>query len=429
MKIDRTKEDYNMDRGKIQAYLDEEFVEPIRDPLWKNIYLSRGLKEVIHSLPFQQLSAIRQLGPTYLVYPGATHTRLNHSLGVLHIGRRILYRLLLYEDCPPLSLEGVRAFLGACLLHDLGHYPYAHSLKELPLKDHEVLTSEIIQDEPLRSILSKKAGSDPETVASIVDTAMETSNREVHFFRNILSGVLDPDKLDYLNRDAYFCGVPYGIQDTDFVITKMRPHRKGLSLAAQGIPAVENILFSKYLMFRTVYWHRVVRSAAAMIKKAIYFGLKEGRISPEELYGLTDLTFTKRFGGKRFPYHRLIQGAADRRLFKSAWEIPFDPSRPEQETLLSLESRFAKESAIAGMLRDRGIEARPEEIIIDIPEGINFEIALPIITEEGEFPFSGFPSVFTPPVVERFTKNLRKLRLFTAPHLAGKLPPPEDILG
>ena len=418
-----------MARKKVHAYLKEEFLEPIRDPLWSNIYLSRGFKEVIGTLPFQQLNAIRQLGPTYHVYPGATHTRFNHSLGVFHIGRRIISWLLSYPDCPALDAEGVRAFLAASLLHDLGHFPYAHSLKELPLKSHEMLTGEILREEPLRSILREKAGCDPELTAAIVDTSMETSNPEVRFFRNILSGVLDPDKLDYLNRDAYFCGVPYGIQDTDFVITKMRPHREGLSLMVQGIPAVENILFSKYLMFRTVYWHRVVRIAEAMIKKAIFFGLMEGCIRPDELYGLTDLTFTRKFGEEKFPYHRLIRNVANRRLFKSVWEIPFNPSRPEQEELLSLKKRFDRESAIAQGLRSRGIEARPEEIIIDIPEEITFDISLPIITEEEEeLRFPALSTVFTSPVVKSFTKNLRKLRLFAAPHLMGKLPPPQDLL-
>lgn len=97
-----------MTRERIQAYLDREFTEPVRDPLWKNIYLSRGLKEVTHALPFQELSAIKQLGPTYHVYPGATHTRLNHSLGVCHIARRIMSRLLLSEECPDLTLGGLR---------------------------------------------------------------------------------------------------------------------------------------------------------------------------------------------------------------------------------------------------------------------------------------------------------------------------------
>lgn len=318
--------------------------------------------------------------------------------------------------------------MSACLLHDLGHFPYAHSLKELPLTDHEILTGRIVLEDPLKTILREKAGADPGAVAAIVDTTMKTSNSEVLFFRNILSGVLDPDKLDYLNRDAYFCGVPYGIQDTDFVITKMRPHKNGLALMAQGLPAVENILFSKYLMYRTVYWHKVVRIATAMIKKAIFFGLREESIRPEELYGLTDQAFTQRFGREDFPYHRLIRGVAERRLYKSIYETDFDPSRPEQAELLTLERRFSKEASIAETLRARGIEVRPEEIIIDIPEGISFEISLPIITEEGELPFSGSSSVFTPPVVKSFTQNLRKLRLFTAPHLVEKLPPPQELL-
>jgi HD superfamily phosphohydrolase len=416
-------------RERVQTYLDRDFTEPIRDPLWNNIYLSPGLKKITHAGPFQELSAIRQLGPTYHVYPGATHTRLNHSLGVCHVARRMLGSLIRYPECPDLSLEGVKAFLSACLLHDLGHFPYAHSLKELPLKDHEILTGEIVLSEPLRTILKDEVKTDPLAVAAIVDTTMETADAEVLFFRNILSGVLDPDKMDYLNRDAYFCGVPYGIQDTEFVITKIRPHRNGLALTEQGLPAVENILFSKYLMYRTVYWHKVVRIATAMIKKAIFFGLQDVCIRPDDLYGLTDQAFSNRFGREEFPYHRLIRGVTERRLYKSVWEEHFDIDFPAHAALLDLSSRFNRETEIAERLRSRGIEVLPEEIIIDIPENISFEISLPILTETGEKPFSGSSSVFTPPVVRSFTGSLRKLRLFVAPHLVERLPHPQEILG
>ncbi len=414
-------------RERVQTYLDRDFTEPIRDPLWNNIYLSPGLKKITHAGPFQELSAIRQLGPTYHVYPGATHTRLNHSLGVCHVARRMLGNLIRYPECPDLTLEGVKAFLSACLLHDLGHFPYAHSLKELPLKDHEILTGEIVLSEPLRTILKEEVKTDSAAVAAIVDTSLETSDPEVLFFRNILSGVLDPDKMDYLNRDAYFCGVPYGIQDTEFVITKIRPHLNGLALTEQGLPAVENILFSKYLMYRTVYWHKVVRIATAMIKKALFFGLQDECIKPEELYGLTDQTFSARFGREEFPYHRLIRGVAERRLYKSIWEEDFNPENPGHEALLNLSARFTQEARIAELLRERGIEVRPEEIIIDIPENISFEISLPILTERGEMPFSGSSSVFTPPVVQSFTRSLRKLRLFVAPHLVSRIPRPQEL--
>jgi HD superfamily phosphohydrolase len=260
-------------RDTIIFHLDRDYRKPVRDPVWSNIYLSEELLKVIDSAPFRQLSRIKQLGPAFLVYPGATHTRLNHSLGVFHLSKRMIRTLLGFPSFGVMTLEGVKSFLCAALLHDLGHFPYTHSFKELPLKDHEVLTAEIVQSEPLASLLQNDVGVDPRRVAAIVDESMEPDgDEEVVFFRRILSGTLDPDKLDYLNRDAYFCGVPYGLQDIDFILSRLRPSAEnGIALEQTGVSAVENLLFSKYLMYRAVYWHRTVRVATAMIKKAVHF--------------------------------------------------------------------------------------------------------------------------------------------------------------
>ncbi|MBN1836116.1 MAG: HD domain-containing protein, partial [Spirochaetales bacterium] len=265
-------------RERVLQYLVREFSEPIKDPVWKNIAVSRPLLDLIELPVFQKLNGIKQLGPTYLVYPGATHTRLNHSLGVLHLARRMILHLLMNErrswtgarEEPRITLGGVKAFLCAALLHDLGHYPYAHSLKELEVASHESLTAQRIREPEVAGPISDRVGTDPELVAAIVDPQLPYGGEEdVEFYRNLLSGVLDPDKLDYLNRDAYFCGVPHGVQDVDFVFAEIRPHPRGLAVTEKGLTAVESILFSKYLMYRSVYWHKTVRIATAMIKKAV----------------------------------------------------------------------------------------------------------------------------------------------------------------
>ena len=121
-------------RQTISGHLESEYTEPIRDPVWKNIHLSEGLKRIANTQVAQKLNRIKQLGPACHDYPGATHTRLNHSFGVFHLAKTIMHAFLKYEETTFLSLEGVKAFLCAALLHDLGHFPFAHSLKELPLK-------------------------------------------------------------------------------------------------------------------------------------------------------------------------------------------------------------------------------------------------------------------------------------------------------
>ncbi|MFW5842683.1 MAG: hypothetical protein ACOCW6_02050 [Spirochaetota bacterium] len=105
-----------MTRSDLISHLDADYRRPIRDPLWKHIHLSDPLLRIIDTKPCRQLSRIKQLGPAFLVYPGATHTRLNHSFGVFHLAKRIIRVLLGFANVPMLSLEGIKAFLCASLL-------------------------------------------------------------------------------------------------------------------------------------------------------------------------------------------------------------------------------------------------------------------------------------------------------------------------
>lgn len=416
--------------NRIFSYLVHEFTEPIRDPLWQNIYLEAGFKRLISLEPFQKLGRIKQLGPAFHVYPGAVHTRLNHSLGVFHLSRKLLLSLLDQAEELPVTLEGVKAFLAAALLHDLGHFPYAHSFKELPLKDHEELTAEQVLSDPIASALKEWIGADPQMVAEIVDENLTPSDEtEVPLYRRFLSGVLDPDKLDYLNRDAYFCGVPYGIQDSEFILHKIRLHSdRGIAIESDGITAVENLLFSKYLMYRTVYWHRVVRIATAMIKQAVFLGMQAGKIIPSQLYWLDDEEFYRRFSAEDFAPLALIPQVMHRNFFKTAYETPFQETNPAHLKLTELEERFSQQERMASFFSSQVKRTiHPHEVIIDIPEPISFEIDLPIIQNGSYVPFVESGSVFSGPVIGGFTGALRKVRLYLPDDIAKQVREPEQF--
>ncbi len=413
-------------RKSLLLELTDDYSEPVRDPVWKNIYLSPGMKHLLSASHMQKLNGIKQLGPTYLVYPGATHTRFSHSLGVFHLARRIIGKLLSFSECMELEPEAVRSFLCAALLHDLGHFPYAHSLKELPLVSHETLTGRMIMEEPLRSILTDRVKADPFTTAAVIDETLPVDGREdIRFFRGILSGVLDPDKLDYLTRDAYYCGVPYGIQDTDFVLDRIRPSGEGIYLSWQGLPALENILFSKYLMYRTVYWHRTVRIATAMIKKAIVSAMGEGILKPEDLYGLEDEEFHAVYTSEKFPSFDLIRRVKARELFKAVYEVPFDQGNPLHRQLLSLEQRQRAEEHIAEQCSRPGVRT---ECIIDVPEEISFEIDIPVRDDNGEEFALGDRGPFTGPTVKSFKESLRRIRLIIPPDAASSVRDPGSLV-
>ncbi len=454
--------------GEIRAvlrHLEEDYTEPVRDPLWQHIYLSPAL-EAVTALPvFRKLDRIKQLGPSHMVYPGATHTRLSHSLGVFHLSRRIISRLVRQPGCPPLSLEGVKAFLTAALLHDLGHFPYAHSLKELPLPEHEELTGRLILQDPLAAVIRDRVGTPPEAAAAIVDLGFPLQQlprplrKEIPFFRNILSGVLDPDKLDYLNRDAYFCGVPYGIQDLEFVISQAVPHpQKGLAITEKGLSAVENILFSKFLMYKSVYWHPTVRTITAVMKKGVFTALQDGLIRPKELCGLDDRQLTDLFapdsstdtpGGAAGPVEphgpvgpgpvpadhpaaQLIQAARRPGAYRAAAEWPFDPANPQQAQLFTLEERTRREALLARRLTAyTGSPVSPGQVVLEVSPPISFEADLPLRTAEGWINFPQSATVFRRPVVRGFTENLRRIMLILPAPLAAEVqhhPHPQSLL-
>ncbi|MDA3835725.1 MAG: HD domain-containing protein [Spirochaetales bacterium] len=410
----------------IHTYLTASCTEPLRDPVWGTVLLPKTFMELILLPEFQKLSRIRQLGPTYLLYPGAVHTRLSHSIGVFAIARKILISLLQKQNRAtglPWTLTGVKSFLAAALLHDIGHFPYTHSLKDLPLESHETLAARIILErKEVFAVLEKTIGASAGMTAAIIDGDQPGEDRQTAAFRSILSGTLDPDKLDYLNRDAFFCGVPYGLQDVDFILTKLKltgDDRMGIQ--ERGIGSIEHLLFAKYLMYRNVYWHSSVRSATAMIRKALYTGLREGLIKPSDLYQLDDQQFIQKFSASKYSFCTPIDLAAANRLYPAVLTLPQSSLTSElQNRLRSQEFRYTAEERLRRALnREHNLSLNPWEVIVDIPEPISFESDVPVELEDGtvvKFPEAG--PVFTKPVIDGFTQNLSKIRLFTPRQLS-----------
>ena len=382
--------------------------QTIRDPLWKDIAIPAYLVDVIKSPSFVKLGRIKQLGVAFHLYPGAVHTRLNHSLGVMHLSHKIISSLLRRERAEGrLSLAGVRHFLAATLLHDIGHFPFTHSLKELPLKTHEQLAAELLEaDHQLQAAL-RQADLDTSLIGLIIDEDQETDDEEVLLFRSILSGALDPDKLDYLNRDAYFAGVPYGIQDVSYITDHLTLHEGRLAITEEALGSVEHLLFSKYLMYRNVYWHKATRSATAMIKRYLYENLQAGGLKEEQLYGLDDEGFFL-LGQEQRSLDLLLNRVRENRFYQPIIEEPFNEKNFLHRHALNLERRSAFEEQIEDTL---GLEAG--SVVIDIPEQVSFESDIPVIGSEGYLgAFEDIDPLFSHSQALQFTSSLRTVRLF-----------------
>lgn len=383
----------------------------VRDPVWKHIWITPELEAITRTDPFSRLYRIKQLGPAEYVYPGATHSRASHSFGVFHLAHRMLSILLETGADQWTTREGRASFLAAALLHDLGHFPFTHALKELPLLEHEELTAGIIRQNPLSTLIAASGG-DPEMTAAII-LGIGQGNAETDFFARILSGVLDPDKLDYLNRDAYFCGVPYGIQDTDFILSHIHADReRGIVLDTSAIMSVESVLFSKYLMYRSVYWHRTIRIATAMMKKFLFAALDRSVLCPEEIYPCDDEGIFTLAEKTRIPECELARSLRNRDFYSIVFSSPL--SGEAENALESLEQRSHIEERIAAYLgRATGKPVESRHVLLDIPERISFESDL-FIREE-QVSFSESSTVFSRSVVTNFVRSLRKVRIAVHP--------------
>jgi len=264
----------------------------IRDPVWNNIWIDEPALRLIDTPAFQRLRRIRQLGLAYLVYPGAVHTRFDHALGVYHLTGRALSRLEVAGEVADSPERDTTILRLAGLLHDIGHYPFSHTLEELETDlvpdDHEQAAGQFLAD--------------PEVAASLIALGSSTID-EIHELilgrsasplQGLVSGSLDLDKIEYLTRDAQFCGVPYGEIDVDRLLDSLRllrdPNsgRMEVGVAAQGVSALESLLFAKYQMFRNVYWHHAVRAASVLFQRLVRDALADGWASREHIVGTGD---------------------------------------------------------------------------------------------------------------------------------------------
>ncbi|MFA7560161.1 MAG: HD domain-containing protein [Sphaerochaeta sp.] len=382
--------------------------QTIRDPLWKDITIPSFLHDVIQSPSFVKLGRIKQLGVAFHLYPGAVHTRLNHSLGVFYLAKEMIESILRRAcDEGRFTLKGVHHFLAAVLLHDIGHFPFTHSLKELPLLSHEELATHLLDRDKILHDALIASDLDPTLIKIIIDESLPTDDPELLLYRSMLSGALDPDKLDYLNRDAYFAGVPYGVQDVSYITEHLLIFDGALAINASALGSVEHLLFSKYLMYRNVYWHRATRSATAMIKRYLYENLSDGKIQEEELYDLDDESFFL-LGSEERPLSQLIAAVRSNQLYTPVVEEAFDKEKSLHQKAVSLTHRRALEEHIettCGLGRG--------SLVIDIPEHVSFESDIPVV-KDGTYlgTFERVDPLFNRSRALEFTSSLRMVRIF-----------------
>ena len=269
----------------------------IRDPIHGFIRLNEWERDIINSPIFQRLRRIRQLGWTEMVYPGASHTRFEHSLGVMHTATRMFeaattkgMTILLAHNFNQDGLNRDKVLVRlVALLHDVGHPPFSHAAEDLMPIDpqtgraykHEAYSAELVRG-PLRDViedhsLNRNYGIKAEAVADLLMGSPKAGSSLI--WRNLISSQLDADRADYLLRDAYHCGVEYGRYDLNRIVATLTfgqdPETENLTLALEegGMHAAEGLILARYMMFTQVYFQHTRRAydhhATAALKECL----------------------------------------------------------------------------------------------------------------------------------------------------------------
>lgn len=227
----------------------------INDPVFGFINIPDNfLYDIIQHPYFQRLHRIKQLGLSSYVYPGAQHTRMQHSLGAMHLMGEAISQLRLAGHA--ISSEEEIAVKACILLHDIGHGPFSHAL------EHS-LVSEVSHEEISLLIMEKMNREFEGKLTLSIEIFRNRYPKK--FLHQLVSGQLDMDRLDYLSRDSFFCGVSEGIIGASRIIKMLNLHNDELVVEAKGIYSIEKFLVARRLMYWQVYLHKTSVAAEKML--------------------------------------------------------------------------------------------------------------------------------------------------------------------
>ncbi len=275
--------------------------DKVRDPIHGFIDIRQHELEIINTKIFQRLRNIKQLAMTYYIYPGAEHTRFGHSLGVMYLVSRTFHSAIEgYEDkFPEPKREQYEQILRLiALTHDIGHAPFSHASESVfPAGvEHEDFTVEIVKNTEIADIINiigkefvDKYGQEyditPDLVCNIYMGRDPGPNSEYTFLKSFMDSELDCDKMDYLLRDSYYCGVKYGMYDVERLISSFTicyvNDVPRLAIESGGVQAFEEFVLARYFMFIQVYFHRTRRYFDIMLGRALKSVLPNGAYPSE----------------------------------------------------------------------------------------------------------------------------------------------------
>ena len=336
----------------------------IKDPIHGYVYVTEAEKKLIDSFPVQRLHRLRQLAGAEYVYPGANHTRFEHSIGVMHLAGRLAETSYLSQY---LSEDDVKKVRIAALLHDVGHGPFSHVFEHLLVKflnkTHEDLNIWIVQKSELKDALSD-LGYDPNELAKLSVGLLHKPRRA--FMDQIIRSAVDVDKLDFVVRDTYHTGAEYGYVDVFRIIHMLDVLDENLAVDLGALSALESLILARIESFKSIYFHRVGRAAQIMLVAAMEEAKDElGLVnfqSPEEYLALNDYTMWTMLKNCK-KSKAIIEKLERRKLLKCAYDQTFYVKDKTVSSIFSVEE-------IRNQIRDKiASEAgvKPQSVVIDVP--------------------------------------------------------------
>lgn len=322
----------------------------IKDPVHGYIEVPEKLLPLLDTPEMQRLRYIKQLGFSYLVYPGANHTRFEHSLGAMHLASLACHQTKLSED-------ETLAVCAAALLHDIGHGPYSHAservMKSYGNFSHDNIR-ELLSGDEISSVLEKNS-LDKNLIAKLVSGD--------HPLAPIIHGDLDVDRMDYLLRDAHYTGVPYGMVDCERLIHSLAFLDDEFVIHESGIFAAESLLIARTLMGPSVYYHHVGRIAESMFLLASLSHFASAPNDKSSFIRMDDSTATNLLLNSPSENSReLMNLILKRRLYKRAVYAGRNTADPERMTQMTSYEVSRAQKSIAEMAN-----VPEHQVILDIP--------------------------------------------------------------
>ncbi|KAA1261582.1 hypothetical protein LF1_41320 [Rubripirellula obstinata] len=400
----------------------------IRIPPSQDVPMSDRVRRILDSSPLRRLASISQLGMVSLVYPGATHSRLEHTLGVYHNALKLLARFSSTDpDDSFFTSSEAEAFLLATMLHDVGHWPFCHPIEDMRLSglgEHETRLAEFIETSELKQLIQSDWSCTAADVVALLDFDPKQSHSAgIQFFASCLSSPIDVDKLDYLQRDSLHAGVPYGQNfDAGRLINSMcrHPETGKLAITEKGRTAAEMMVFARYVMFSEVYWHPSVRSATAMLQRSVYHLQKEIDLPSTLKMDDRDWIAMLRRGAKGTEYETMVEGlfGPRRELFKRVAEYSVLQSGSRIHDALARRPYWwlvAASEKLADLVScETGIEVQAADILIDAPPvKLEVDINVDVIGRDGSVRTLGEVSPVASALAhQQFDNHVKRVRVF-----------------